>query len=77
MTSDKDFLGTGWSFPPTFSRASLSVLMVKDNQDIHQSLYILFSTRLGLARHRTQGGATAGVPLSERGSPAGEPSWPA
>src|SRR5580704_11844889 len=37
----------------------------------------LFSARLGLARHRTQRGATAGVPLSERGSPAGEPAWPA
>jgi phage baseplate assembly protein W len=47
MASDKDFLGTGWSFPPTFSRASLSVHMVKDNQDIQQSLYILFSTELG------------------------------
>jgi phage baseplate assembly protein W len=47
MAIDKDFLGTGWSFPPTFSRASLGVWMVKDNQDIHESLYILFSTELG------------------------------
>ena len=47
MAIDKDFLGTGWSFPPTFSRASLSVDMVSNDVDIHQSLYILFSTFLG------------------------------
>lgn len=41
------FLGTGWSFPPTFSRASLGVEMVSDDRDIHESLLILFSTSLG------------------------------
>ncbi|HXJ37846.1 MAG TPA: GPW/gp25 family protein [Bryobacteraceae bacterium] len=46
-TIDKDFLGTGWSFPPTFSRTSLTVEMVSNDIDIHQSLIILFSTLLG------------------------------
>lgn len=41
------FLGTGWSFPPTFSRQTCSVNMVSDDQDIQESLWILFSTTLG------------------------------
>ncbi len=45
--ADKSFLGTGWSFPPTFSRANDSVVMVSDDLDIRQSLWILFSTSLG------------------------------
>jgi phage baseplate assembly protein W len=43
----KDFLGTGWSFPPTFSNISYSVEMVSDDQDIRESLWVLFSTQLG------------------------------
>ena len=41
------FLGTGWSFPPSFNRNSGRVNMVSDEQDIEQSLKILFSTRRG------------------------------
>lgn len=44
---DKSFLGTGWSFPPTFSRQSYSVEMVSDERDIRQSLWVLFSTAVG------------------------------
>ena len=47
MAVNKDFLGTGWSFPPTFSRLNYTVDMVRDDDDIHESLWILFSTRLG------------------------------
>ena len=47
MTVNRDFLGTGWSFPPTFSPISYSIEMVSDNEDIQQSLWILFSTRIG------------------------------
>jgi phage baseplate assembly protein W len=47
MAVNKDFLGTGWSFPPTFSRLNFTVDMVRDDDDIHESLWILFSTRLG------------------------------
>ena len=41
------FLGTGWSFPPTFSRHLLGVEMVSGLADIRESLTILFSTALG------------------------------
>jgi phage baseplate assembly protein W len=46
-STDKSFIGTGWSFPPTFSRANHAVVMVKDDVDIRESLWILFSTSLG------------------------------
>lgn len=47
MTQDPTFLGRGWAFPPEFSEADGSVLMVSAEEDIRQSLIILLSTRLG------------------------------
>jgi len=50
MDEDKiyrSFLGTGWSFPPSFSNTKKSVIMVSDEEDIRQSLNILLSTSLG------------------------------
>ena len=44
---DPEFLGRGWSFPPTFSRASAAVEMVGGAEDIRQSLWILLSTMVG------------------------------
>ena len=44
---NRSFLGTGWSFPPAFSRERKGVDMVSDREDIEQSLGILLSTRLG------------------------------
>lgn len=41
------FLGTGWSFPPTFDRNNATVVMASGDLDIKLSLWILFSTRLG------------------------------
>lgn len=41
---NKDFLGTGWSFPPTFNQMDNTVNLVSDEEDIKQSLFILFST---------------------------------
>lgn len=41
------FLGTGWSFPPTFRARGAEVVMVSGPEDIHQSLEILLATRLG------------------------------
>lgn len=38
------FLGTGWSFPPSFDASTGAVRMVSDDDDIRQSLAILFST---------------------------------
>jgi uncharacterized protein len=40
-------LGTGWAFPPRFSKPARSALMVSDREDIEQSLAILFSTGIG------------------------------
>lgn len=44
--SDTAFLGTGWSFPPEFTAGGREVLLVSGAEDIHQSLEILFGTRL-------------------------------
>jgi len=43
----KSFLGTGWSFPPTFNKATDEVDMLSDEADIQSSLEILLSTRQG------------------------------
>lgn len=45
--SDSSFLGTGWSFPPTFTRAGYVVEMASAERDIRESLWILFSTSPG------------------------------
>jgi phage baseplate assembly protein W len=42
-----DFLGTGWHFPPTFSRGGRNLTMVSGVEDVAESLHILFSTKLG------------------------------
>lgn len=44
---ERTFLGTGWSFPPTFSRVGGGVEMVSADRDIRESLWVLFSTALG------------------------------
>ena len=41
------FLGTGWAFPPAFSKGPQSLVMVRDEEDIHQSLEILLTTNIG------------------------------
>lgn len=40
------FLGRGWAFPPTFHEGGALVEMVEGEEDINQSLWILFSTSL-------------------------------
>jgi phage baseplate assembly protein W len=45
--SNKDFLGKGWGFPPTFQRGGAGVVMVKEDVDIQQSLEIILSTEPG------------------------------
>ena len=44
---DSSFLGTGWKFPPVFSRESAAVEMVGEAEDIRESLRILLSTAPG------------------------------
>jgi uncharacterized protein len=41
------FLGTGWSFPPSFDAVSGQALLTSDEADIQLSLQILLSTRPG------------------------------
>ena len=41
------FMGTGWAFPPRFSRERQGVETVSDTDDIRESLQILLSTALG------------------------------
>ncbi len=41
-----DFLGKGWSFPPTFYAGGAEMEMTQGEEDIRQSLWILFSTSL-------------------------------
>ena len=45
--SFQSFLGTGWAFPPSFDAEAQTVELVKDVEDIQQSLNILLSTSLG------------------------------
>jgi len=47
MAVDKSFLGTGWAFPPEFSKAAKQVKTVSEDDDIRESLYILMSTSPG------------------------------
>jgi phage baseplate assembly protein W len=45
--ADQSFLGTGWGFPPSFTRGGANVALVSGQDDIHESLQIMLSTRLG------------------------------
>ncbi|MEM1205428.1 MAG: GPW/gp25 family protein [Acidobacteriota bacterium] len=45
--AERAYLGTGWSFPPTFSRVNSSVVMVSGDRDVYESLWIILSTSLG------------------------------
>ncbi len=47
MNANKDYLGTGWSFPPHFDKVAKAITKVSAEKDIEQSLGILLSTSLG------------------------------
>jgi len=47
MDDIKSFLGTGWSFPPQFSKTARTVKMIADEADIKNSLEVLLATRVG------------------------------
>lgn len=44
---NNSFFGTGWSFPPSFSKAGDTLLLTSDEEDIRRSLQVLLSTRKG------------------------------
>ena len=41
------YLGTGWSFPPQFSKTLKEVKLISEEADIKSSLEVLLSTRVG------------------------------
>ena len=43
----RDFLGRGWSFPPTFNRTIPGVEMIEEEADIASSLKVLLATAQG------------------------------
>jgi uncharacterized protein len=47
MNDNLQFIGTGWSFPPAFDKATGNTTMTTGVEDIFSSLHILFSTTLG------------------------------
>jgi Bacteriophage baseplate protein W len=47
MPDDSSFLGTGWSFPPTFASNGADVETVSAAEDVRQSLEILLGTQPG------------------------------
>ena len=47
MASDAPFIGTGWSFPPTFRHQGREVELTSGAVDIDRSLQILLSTYVG------------------------------
>lgn len=49
MATEKgnEFLGRGWSFPPSFNPALQTVMLTEKVEDIERSLEILLTTRVG------------------------------
>ena len=45
--TNNPFLGTGWSFPPRFSKIKKGVELVAGEDDIRESLKILLATQVG------------------------------
>lgn len=45
--TNNPFLGTGWSFPPRFSKIKKGVELVSGEGDIQESLRILLATQVG------------------------------
>lgn len=47
MANERPYLGTGWSFPPTFVEGGKILNTSSAEKDIEESLHILLSTRIG------------------------------
>ncbi len=47
LDQQNNFLGKGWSFPPTFNKQLKEVQMTEKVEDIEKSLQILLTTSLG------------------------------
>lgn len=47
MSENLQFIGTGWTFPPAFDKATGNTAMSTGLEDIFESLHILLSTSIG------------------------------
>jgi phage baseplate assembly protein W len=47
MAEQMEFLGRGWAFPPQFASGGNTVITVAGEEDVRQSLQILFATEQG------------------------------
>lgn len=47
QTGGADFLGRGWSFPPSFNAETRSVELTEKEEDIRKSLQVLLTTTAG------------------------------
>jgi phage baseplate assembly protein W len=45
--SSQDFLGSGWSFPPSFSAQGRELTTISGPDNVHKSIWIILNTRLG------------------------------
>jgi phage baseplate assembly protein W len=46
-TTQKSFMGTGWQFPIEFKKSLGTAVMLSGEEDIKNSLEVLFATRVG------------------------------
>ncbi len=65
MANEQGFLGQGWAFPPQFSLGGKEVKRAAGQEDIQQSLQILFATQLGERLMREDFGADLSTVLFE------------
>jgi hypothetical protein len=47
MSTEASFLGTGWTFPPSFSNSHYQLLLSAGQDNIRQSINLIFKTTLG------------------------------
>lgn len=47
MAASDSFLGTGWAFPPSFSAGNFQLLLSSGENNIEQSICLIFSTVMG------------------------------
>jgi uncharacterized protein len=62
----KSFLGTGWSFPPTFSQRGKHVKLSSEQEDIEKSVRIILSTIPGERLMRPEFGCGIGTFVFEK-----------
>ena len=57
-SNERPFLGTGWSFPPTFENNGASLELVSGVENVHKSIRIILGTSVGERVFRETFGAS-------------------